>query len=107
MREGIQRYWVNWRGHHVYLHDDPDLGDVVVDWGGSHVVRSKGLHAPAVALSWLDAHAAEFDEYTKREEQKRQRIRGGLCVTCGRALGLFDKIANRQFHKQCGGWGYS
>ena len=91
----------------MHLHEGPDSGDVVVCWGGYHDVPKTGF-APEVALSWLDVHATEFDEYTEREEQKRQRISAALCITCGRALGLLDKIASRQFHKQCGErWGYS
>jgi hypothetical protein len=37
-----------------------------------------------------------------RQQELRQRyIREGLCLACGNALGLLDKVSGRQAHKHC------
>lgn len=53
------------------------------------------------------------DAYQQREEDRRQEqqraaeaetqrlIAAGLCLTCGKPMGLMDKISGRHTHKQC------
>ena len=37
----------------------------------------------------------------KKRELVEDRIRQGLCVTCGGALGFFDQMSGRKYHKRC------
>jgi len=48
----------------------------------------------------------EAKERTRQEEVRQQElrqryIREGLCLACGNALGLLDKVSGRQAHKHC------
>lgn len=46
-----------------------------------------------------DCHL-EFEK-DRLDKIKQNRIKNGLCVACGNAIGLMDKLSGREKHKSC------
>jgi hypothetical protein len=63
-----------------------------------HILKAlECTHDPRAEAVLAERRAAEL----KREEEKQSRISNGLCASCGGTLGVLDKLAGRQVHKQC------
>jgi len=69
-----------------------------IDETDFHILKAlECTNDPRAEAIVAERRAAE----AKREQQKRDRIREGLCVSCGGTLGFGDKLTGRQSHKRC------
>lgn len=69
-----------------------------IDETDFHILKAlECTHDPRAEAIVAERRAAE----AKREQEKQDRVRNGLCVSCGGALGVLDKLAGRQSHKHC------